>query len=64
MYLERLNLSQTQITDAGLANLYGMKIGTLDVSRTRVTDAGLAKLRGIKSLQWLWLRGTRVTATG
>jgi hypothetical protein len=29
-----------------------------------VTDAGLKQLAGLKSLQWLNLRGTQVTAAG
>jgi hypothetical protein len=45
-HLERLELSDTRITDSGLGSLKGLKhLRRLDVRRTKVTDAGVEDLR-------------------
>ena len=60
-----LDLSKTQVTDAGLEDLAGLKcLQWLNLSDTNVTDAGLKELTGLKSLQTLWLDGTNVTDRG
>jgi hypothetical protein len=43
--LQFLNLSETQVTDAGLKELTGLKGLQLLSLPTRVTDAGLQELR-------------------
>ena len=44
--LNRLNLSQNPITDAGLVHLRGLtELRELNVQLTQVTDAGVAKLQ-------------------
>jgi hypothetical protein len=44
--LETLWLHETDITDAGLASLYGMQgLQQLELMRTAVTDAGVADLQ-------------------
>ena len=44
-----LDLSFTQVTDAGLKELAGLKqLQVLDLAHTRVTDAGLKELAGLK----------------
>jgi Leucine-rich repeat (LRR) protein len=63
--LEELDLSNSQITDAGLAHLKTLtKLEDLDLSATNVTDAGLAYLEGLSALKYVYLRGTKVTAAG
>jgi uncharacterized protein YceK len=60
-----LSLANTQMTDAGLNELAGVKsLQALDLAGTGVTDAGLKELAGLKSLQWLVLLGTKTTAAG
>ena len=60
-----LNLYRTQVTDAGLKELAGLKsLHTLDLRGTQVTDAGLKELAGLKSLHTLYLSGTQVTDAG
>src|SRR5262245_19804189 len=49
-----LDLFDTQLTDAGLKELAGLKtLHTLDLGVTKVTDAGLKELAGLKSLHAL-----------
>ena len=44
--LKRLNLNDTQITDAGLMHLKGMtELRILFLYDTQVTDAGIAELK-------------------
>ena len=58
-----LDLSETQITDAGLKELVGLKnLQTLKLGFTRVTDAGLVTLRALPRLRSLYLWQTDVTA--
>ncbi len=63
--LWHLNLSGTNITDAGLAHLSELKnLRQLDLSGTNITDAGLAHLSGLKMLFRLNLSGTNITDAG
>ena len=63
--LERLDLSQTWITDDGVHNLVWMRrLRSLDLSSTGVTDGSLAMLVGMPSLAELDVSGTRCTAKG
>ena len=60
-----LTLSNSQVTDAGLKELAGLKqLQTLGLSDTQVTDAGLKELASLKQLQTLVLGGTKVTDAG
>jgi Leucine-rich repeat (LRR) protein len=46
--LRQLDLTYTQITDAGLVQLVGLtNLEVLELTRTQVTDAGLARLAGM-----------------
>jgi len=61
----RLNLSHTQVTDAGLVHLKGLtKLGYLDLRHTQVTDAGLVHLKGLTKLGQLCLDNTQITDAG
>ena len=63
--LHTLILSQTQVTDAALANLKGMTdLQTLLLAGTQVTDAGLACLNELPCLTTLSLQATQVTDAG
>ena len=54
--LSRLALSDTAITDDGLAELVNMKsLTTLDLRRTKITDFGLKELAGLSELRNLQL---------
>jgi internalin A len=47
-------LAATEITDAGLKELAGLKnLQWLDLSSTKITDAGLKELAALKNLQTL-----------
>ena len=60
-----VNLTKTQITDAGLVHLKGLtKLKGLDLDDTRVTDAGLVHLKGMTELTWLGLSETQITDAG
>jgi Leucine-rich repeat (LRR) protein len=62
---ESLNLQGTQVTNAGLKELAGLKsLQTLNLSNTKVTDVGLKDLAGLKSLHSLDLGRTQVTDKG
>jgi Leucine Rich repeat len=63
--LRRLNLSQTHISDAGLARIAGMrKLEQLRLASDRVTDAGLARLVDLKELRHLHLIGMPISDEG
>ena len=60
-----LSLNATNVTDAGLKELAGLKsLQALNLNNTQVTDAGLKELTGLKSLQTVILTATQVTAAG
>lgn len=62
---QRLYLSGTKVTDAGLAHLkITSALTTLYLSNTAVTDAGLISLRTVSGLKVLSLTGTKVTNDG
>jgi hypothetical protein len=57
-----LDLSQTKITDAGLAFINDMPdLQWLQLSRTDITDGGIEHLISLKKLEALDITGTRVT---
>jgi hypothetical protein len=61
--LRELDLSNTRVTDAGLAALEGLPLERLRLARTQVTDAGFKDhLDRINTLKMLDLSGTAVTA--
>jgi hypothetical protein len=63
--LQELDISGTQITDAGLRNV--SRLGTLqqvNLARTKITDAGLEYLKSLKRLRSVQLQQTKVTAKG
>ena len=63
--MERLNLSNTNISDAGLKHLRELRnLNTLWLQDTAITDAGLRELHGHTQLKWLGLKGTLVTPEG
>ena len=60
-----VNLSDTEIKDADLANLQEMtEVERLNLANVSVTDAGLAQLEGLSNLAALDLSGTNVTDAG
>ncbi|MFT5466534.1 MAG: hypothetical protein ACI8UO_001634 [Verrucomicrobiales bacterium] len=60
--IAQLDLSRTQITDAGLAPLSELpRLTRLDLHSTQITDAGLAHLSGLKNLMYLNLYDTQVS---
>ena len=60
--LQRLWLSNTGVTDAGLIELQSMKrLRVLGLARTGITDAGLKHLAAIKSLREVYIFPTKVT---
>jgi hypothetical protein len=60
-----VDLDRTQVTDAGLKMLAGLKqLQKLNLDHTRVTDTGLKELAGLKHLEVLVLSGTKVTDAG
>ncbi len=60
--LQKLWLSNTSVTDAGLIELQSMKrLLVLGLARTRITDAGLKHLEPIKSLREVYIFPTKVT---
>jgi hypothetical protein len=61
--LRELDLSDSGVTDDGLAALEGLPLERLRLARTKVTDAGFKDhLAGIDSLRLLDLSGTAVSA--
>lgn len=60
-----IDLARTKVTDAGLAQLAGMKnLTELHLENTGITDAGLDHLKGLASLEYLNLYNTKVTDAG
>jgi hypothetical protein len=63
--LRILNLSYTNVTDAGLVHLRHLKrLESLSLGNTRITDAGLVRLHGLKNLNLVYLTGTGATPQG
>ncbi len=63
--LNRLELSHTQVTDAGMVHIIkhpGLRYLVLDA--TMLTDAGLLRLAAAPALQCISARGTKVTPAG
>ena len=61
-HLRSLDLSQTHITDQGLAQLSGpTDLIELDLSETAVTGQGFQHLENLTHLTWLRMSGTPVT---
>jgi hypothetical protein len=59
--LKELNLSQTTVSDAGLAKLMGLKqLQTLKLAGTLVEGPGIASLAALPNLRDLDLAGARV----
>jgi hypothetical protein len=60
-----VDLSESKVTDAGLANLKELpQLQSLNLRGTRVTDAGLVNLKGLTNLHELDLSETKVTDAG
>jgi mono/diheme cytochrome c family protein len=60
-----LDLSETRVTDAGLAVVSRLpNLTRLHLNRTAITDAGLAQLATLPRLEYLNLYGTAVTDAG
>ena len=60
--LQKLWLSSTGVTDAGLIELQSMKrLRVLGLARTGITDAALKHLAPIKSLREIFIFPTKVT---
>jgi hypothetical protein len=60
-----VNLSETQVADAGLEHLKGLtQLQDLRLQWTEVTDAGLVHLNGLTKLKWLDMNATKVTDAG
>lgn len=64
-YLQCLDLSNTQITDAGLDVLKGLKhLHELRIGNTKITDVGIRHLKGLIQLESLDLGGTAIGDAG
>jgi hypothetical protein len=64
-YLERLDLDDSAVRDAGLAHLEGLsRLRWLVISGTDIGDAGVAHLRRLTGLQELYLQPSRVGDAG
>jgi hypothetical protein len=57
----KLNLSGTNITDAGLVHLRGVSLDSLDLSDTSITDAGVKQLTALDGLINLNLSNTKIS---
>jgi len=63
--LQRLDLTNTQLTDAGLLHLETLtNLIWLKLEGTRITDSGLLHLKGLTKLQYLNLGKTQVSDAG
>ena len=64
-HVAQLDLSKTSVTDAGLAQVGGLKrLVRLDLNQTKISDAGLASLKDLSNLRYLNLYGTEVSDAG
>ena len=60
-----LDVSKTQITDAGLADIGKLtNLTRLHLEKTAITDAGLTHVAKLEKLEYLNLYGTKVTDAG
>ena len=63
--LSSLDLRGTNITDAGLEDLIGLRnLQWLDLCETQITDAGVVRLKVLNRLTVLRIQGTQVTNSG
>ena len=63
--LDNLNLSGTQISDAGMERLKGFtKLELLDLDETNLTDKGLEPLKVLKNMKRISIRGTKISEEG
>jgi len=63
--LAKLNLSETSVTDSGLAALSKCpNLTLLNLGTSKVTDAGLKQLATLKKLSILDINNTKTTPTG
>ena len=63
--LTTLDLSNTQISDAGLAHFKNCKnLTTLNLYNTQISDAGLAHFKDCKNLAYLNLTNTEISDIG
>jgi internalin A len=63
--LQSLGLSNTQLGNAGLAQLASLTgLKSLEINNTSVTDAGLASLKSFLALRHLELAGTQISDAG
>jgi internalin A len=63
--LTDLDLSSTDVTDDGLANLAGLtNLVTLNLEGTQITDAGLINLERLTKIETLYLPDNRITDAG
>ena len=59
--LEELHLSNTRVTDAGLAHLAALKdLKILSLANSGISDAALPHLKRFDKLEFLDVRGTRM----
>jgi hypothetical protein len=62
--LRELYIDSTQISDAGLGHLKGLRLRELSISSTGVTDGGMIALRDLPHLELLNLSDTSITNLG
>lgn len=63
--LDEIGLEGTQITEDGLLHLLDLPhLDNVDLARTAIGDAGLRILSRIKTLKYIHVEGTSVTAKG
>jgi Leucine-rich repeat (LRR) protein len=63
--LQAVNLSETQVTDAGIAHLSPLEqVEALHLSNTKLTNNCIKHLSQMKALNWVDIRGTQVTLEG
>jgi Leucine-rich repeat (LRR) protein len=64
IHLERLMVSSSHVTDAGLANIQGLTNLRMLGLGSQISDAGVAHLRGLMRLEILMLSSSQVTDAG